>query len=60
MKTIQVAAAVIRKGEMIFAAQRGYGEFKDWWEFPGMGQSRIPFDDALLLVQSRIGITPSQ
>ena len=35
MKTIRVAAAVIRDGEKIFAVQRGYGEFKDGWEFPG-------------------------
>ena len=35
MKRIEVAAAVIRKGDMIFATQRGYGDFKDWWEFPG-------------------------
>jgi len=35
MKTIEVVAAVIRKGGKIFATQRGYGEFKDWWEFPG-------------------------
>ena len=36
MKSITVVAAVIRnsKGE-IFATQRGYGEFKDWWELPG-------------------------
>jgi len=34
-KTIEVVAAVIRKGGKIFATQRGYGEFKDWWEFPG-------------------------
>lgn len=35
MKTIKVAAAIIRKGGKILAAQRGYGEFKDGWEFPG-------------------------
>ena len=35
MKTIEVVAAVIRKGERIFATQRGYGDWKDWWEFPG-------------------------
>ena len=35
MKHIEVAAAVIRRGNEIFATQRGYGEFKDWWEFPG-------------------------
>ncbi|MCM1199551.1 MAG: (deoxy)nucleoside triphosphate pyrophosphohydrolase, partial [Clostridium sp.] len=35
MKHIEVVAAVIRRGKEIFATQRGYGEFKDWWEFPG-------------------------
>ncbi len=35
MKTIRVVAAVIRDGERIFATQRGYGEYKDGWEFPG-------------------------
>ena len=35
MKTIEVVAAVIRKDDKIFATQRGYGEWKDWWEFPG-------------------------
>jgi 8-oxo-dGTP diphosphatase len=35
MKHIEVVAAIIRKGGKIFATQRGYGEWKDWWEFPG-------------------------
>lgn len=35
MKHIEVVAAVIRRGNEIFATQRGYGEFKGWWEFPG-------------------------
>jgi len=35
LKTIEVVAAIIRKGDKIFATQRGYGEWKDWWEFPG-------------------------
>ncbi len=35
MKTIEVVAAIIRKEDKIFATQRGYGDFKDWWEFPG-------------------------
>ncbi len=35
MKTIEVVAAIIRKGDKIFATQRGYGEWKGWWEFPG-------------------------
>lgn len=35
MKTVKVVAAVINCGNKIFATQRGYGEFKDGWEFPG-------------------------
>lgn len=35
MKTIQVVAAIIIQDEKVFATQRGYGEFKDGWEFPG-------------------------
>lgn len=35
MKTIEVVAAIIRKGDSIFTTQRGYGPWKDWWEFPG-------------------------
>ena len=35
MKRIEVVAAVIRNGDRIFATQRGYGDWKDWWEFPG-------------------------
>ena len=40
MKTIRVVAAIIRsvnaEGQpVVFATQRGYGEYKDWWEFPG-------------------------
>ena len=35
MKRIEVVAAIIRKGDKKFATQRGYGEWKDWWEFPG-------------------------
>lgn len=35
MKTINVVAAVIIDDNRIFATQRGYGQWKDWWEFPG-------------------------
>ncbi|MBP5482701.1 MAG: (deoxy)nucleoside triphosphate pyrophosphohydrolase [Bacteroidales bacterium] len=35
MKTIEVVAAIIRKDGRVFATQRGYGPWKDWWEFPG-------------------------
>ena len=34
-KTIRVVAAIIKKDNRIFATQRGYGAYKDWWEFPG-------------------------
>lgn len=35
LKTIEVVAAIIQDGERYFATQRGYGDYKDWWEFPG-------------------------
>ena len=35
MKSIRVVAAVIRDNDRIFATQRGYGNYKGWWEFPG-------------------------
>ncbi len=35
MKTVEVVAAIIRQDDRIFATQRGYGDWKDWWEFPG-------------------------
>lgn len=48
MKTIEVVAAVILRDGLVFATQRGYGDFKDMWEFPGgkmeCGESR---EDAL-------------
>ena len=45
MKQIEVVAAVIYDGDgRVFATQRGYGEWKGWWEFPGgkieMGETR--------------------
>ena len=35
MKTIRVVAAIIIDEGKVFATQRGYGDFKDGWEFPG-------------------------
>ena len=35
MKTIREVAAIIHKDGKIFATQRGYGAYKDYWEFPG-------------------------
>ena len=34
-KHIEVVAAIILRERRIFATHRGYGEWKDWWEFPG-------------------------
>ncbi len=44
MNQIEVVAAIIRKKDKVFATQRGYGEWKDWWEFPGgkMEQGETP------------------
>ena len=49
MKTIHVVAAIIREGEKLFATQRGYGEYKDKWEFPGgkVEENETP-EDALI------------
>ena len=49
MKTIKVVAALIVHDRRILATQRGYGEFKDWWEFPGgkQGPGETP-EDALV------------
>ncbi len=35
MKNVVVSAAIIISDAKVFATQRGYGEWKDWWEFPG-------------------------
>ena len=35
MKTVEVVAAIIVRDGRVFATQRGYGAWKDWWEFPG-------------------------
>ena len=35
MKQIEVVAAIIQHGDKFLATQRGYGDFKDGWEFPG-------------------------
>ena len=35
MKHVEVVAAFIQRDGLVYATQRGYGEWKDWWEFPG-------------------------
>ena len=44
MKTVRVVAGIIIEDGKVFATQRGYGEFKDGWEFPGgkMEQGETP------------------
>ena len=34
-KRVEVVAAVLKYNNLVLACRRGYGEFKDWWEFPG-------------------------
>ena len=41
MRTIEVVAAVIVRDGKVFATQRGYGPWKDWWEFPG---GKVPLE----------------
>ncbi|MCD7819950.1 MAG: (deoxy)nucleoside triphosphate pyrophosphohydrolase [Lachnospiraceae bacterium] len=57
MKTIKVVAAVIRHEDKIFATQRGYGEFKDGWEFPGgkIEQGETPQEALVREIQEELG-----
>ena len=50
MKRIRVSAAVIKDGDKILATERGYGEYKGLWEFPG-GKVEPGEDDREALVR---------
>lgn len=50
MKTIEVVAALIEKDDNVLATQRGYGEFKGKWEFPG-GKIKENEDHKLALIR---------
>ena len=52
-KSIEVVAAIIRRGDKVFATQRGYGEWKDWWEFPGGKMERGETPEAALIREIR-------
>lgn len=52
LKVVEVVAAIIIKDGKLFATQRGYGEWKDWWEFPG-GKIE-PGEDAVAALRREI------
>ena len=56
MKVIEVVAAIIIDKEKVFATQRGYGEFKDGWEFPGgkMEQGETPQQALMREIQEEL------
>lgn len=55
-KRIEVVAAIIIDKEKVFATQRGYGEFKDGWEFPGgkMEQGETPQQALMREIQEEL------
>ena len=57
-KTITVVAAIIQKNDRIFATQRGYGAYKDWWEFPGgkIEAGESPEEALIREIQEELGI----
>ena len=60
MKQIKVVAAIIHDGEnRILATQRGYGEWKGWWEFPGgkieVGETKEEALEIAQIIESFIG-----
>lgn len=61
MKTVKVVAAIIRNQDRIFATQRGYGEFKDGWEFPGgkIEEGETPADALVREIQEELDTTIS-
>ncbi len=61
MKTVKVVAAVIRDKERIFATQRGYGEFKGGWEFPGgkIEEGETPEEALIREIQEELEVSVS-
>ena len=61
MKTIEVVAAIIQHEGKILATQRGYGDFKDGWEFPGgkMEPGETMQQAIIREIQEELGVTIS-
>lgn len=59
MRTVNVAAAVIIRDGKIFATERGYGDYKDWWEFPGgkIEESESPRDAVSREIEEELGVS---
>lgn len=59
MKTIEVVAAIIHDNGKILATQRGYGEFKDGWEFPGgkMQPGETPEEAIIREIKEELRVT---
>ena len=59
MKTIEVVAAIIHDNGKILATQRGYGEFKNGWEFPGgkMQPGETPEEAIIREIKEELRVT---
>ena len=59
MKTVRVVAAIIKNDDKIFATQRGYGDFKDGWEFPGgkIDEAETPEQAIVREIRAELGCT---
>lgn len=58
-KTLNVVAAIIRDKDLIFATQRGYGEYEGWWEFPGgkIEAGETPEDALIREIREELAVT---
>ena len=61
MKSIRVSAVIIHDNGRVYAAQRGYGEYKDFWEFPGgkREEGETGEEAAVREIREELGVTIS-
>ncbi|MBQ5956324.1 MAG: (deoxy)nucleoside triphosphate pyrophosphohydrolase [Clostridia bacterium] len=59
MRTVNVAAAVMIRDGKIFVTERGYGDYKDWWEFPGgkIEENESPRDAVSREIWEELGVS---